>query len=77
MTIQNIWKNGEPLSEKALYTVSGYYDGLGFLLHKQLIDINTIGYLLSGTSTGVWEKVKPIIEGMSACAPLVLSLTLL
>ena len=55
---------GEPLSDKALYTITGYYDGLGFLLHRRLIDIDTIEYLLSGTSTGVWEKVKPIIEGM-------------
>lgn len=57
-------KYGEPLSDKALYTIAGYYDGLGFLLHQQLIDIDTIEYLLSGTSTSVWEKVKPIIEGM-------------
>ena len=57
-------KYGEPLSDKALYTIAGYYDGLGFLLHQRLIDIDTIEYLLSGTSTGVWEKIKPIIEGM-------------
>jgi hypothetical protein len=33
-------------------------------LHKQLIDIETIEYILSGSSTGVWEKLKPIIEGV-------------
>jgi len=55
---------GEPLSDKAFYIITGYYDGLGFLLNKNLIDIDTIEYLLSGTSSGIWEKVKPIIEGM-------------
>ncbi|UCE29470.1 MAG: hypothetical protein JSV85_01715, partial [Candidatus Bathyarchaeota archaeon] len=55
---------GEPLSDKALHTITGYYDGLGYLLYKGLIDIDTIEYILSGSSTGVWEKLKPIIEGM-------------
>ena len=62
---QEYLKNyGEPLADKAFYTITGYYDGLGFLLSKQLIGIETIEYLLSGTSVGIWEKVKPIIEGM-------------
>ncbi len=55
---------GDPLSDKALHTITGYYDGLGFLLHKRLIDIETIEYIVSGSSTGVWEKLKPITEGM-------------
>ncbi|NIO36647.1 hypothetical protein GTO27_02980 [Candidatus Bathyarchaeota archaeon] len=55
---------GDPLSDKALHTITGYYDGLGFLLHKRLIDIETIEYILSGSSTNVWEKLKPITEGM-------------
>ncbi len=55
---------GDPLSDKALHTVTGYYDGLGFLLYKRLIDIDTIEYILSGSTAGVWEKLKPIIEGM-------------
>jgi len=54
---------GDPLSDKALFMTTGYYDGLGFLLHKRLIDVDTIEYILSGSSTGVWEKLKPIIEG--------------
>ena len=55
---------GDPLSDKALHTVTGYYDGFGYLLYKRLIDIDTIEYIISGSSTNVWEKVKPIIEGM-------------
>ncbi|UCE96158.1 MAG: hypothetical protein JSV51_00680 [Candidatus Bathyarchaeota archaeon] len=57
-------KYGDPLSDKALHTITGYNDGLGYLLYKQLIDIETIEYILSGSSTVVWEKLKPIIEGM-------------
>ena len=55
---------GDPLSDQAVHAITGYYDGMGFLLHKQLIDIETIEYILSGSSTGVWEKLQPIIEGM-------------
>jgi hypothetical protein len=54
---------GDPLSDKALHTVTGYYDGLGFLLHERLIDVSTIEYLVSGSSTDVWGKLKPVIEG--------------
>jgi hypothetical protein len=54
---------GEPLSDNSLNTINGYFDGLGFLLHKRLIDIDTIEYLVSGTTTSLWEKLKPIIEG--------------
>jgi hypothetical protein len=57
-------KYGDPLSDKALHTITGYYDGLGYLLYKQLIDIDTIEYIVSGSSTGVWDKLKPITEGM-------------
>ncbi len=55
---------GDPLSDKALHTITGYNDGLGFLLFKRLIDIETIEYILSGSTTAAWEKLKPIIEGM-------------
>jgi len=54
---------GDPLSDNALHTTTGYYDGLGFLLHKRLIDVDTIKYLLSGSTASVWEKLTFIIEG--------------
>jgi len=57
-------KYGDPLSDIALHSVTGYYDGLGFLLYKRLIDIDTIEYIISGSSKRVWDKLKPIIEGM-------------
>jgi hypothetical protein len=57
-------KYSEPSSDKALITIAWYNDGLGYLLHKRLIDIDIIEYQLCGSSTTLWEKVKPIIEGM-------------
>ena len=57
-------KYGDPLSDIALHTITGYNDGLGYLLHKGLIDIETIEYILSGSTKSLWEKLKPITEGM-------------
>ena len=57
-------KYGDPLSDTALQLTTGYNDGFGFLLHKQLIDIETIDYILVGSTIGLWEKLKPLIEGM-------------
>ena len=57
-------KFGDPLSNKALHTITGYNDGLGYLLYKGLIDIDTIEYILSGSTKMLWEKFKPITEGM-------------
>jgi hypothetical protein len=57
-------KYGDPLSDKAFYTITEYYGALGFLLHRRLIDVDIIDYLLSGSTSRVWEKLKPIIDGM-------------
>ena len=57
-------KYGDPLSNKALHSVTGYYDGFGYLLNKQLIDIESIEYVVSGSTKMLWDKLKPIIEGM-------------
>ena len=55
---------GDPLYDTALHLTTGYNDGFGFLLYKRLINIETIEYILSGTTIGLWEKLKPITEGM-------------
>ena len=57
-------KYGDPLSDTALHVTTGYNDGFGFLLHNRLIDIETIEYILMGSTIGLWEKLKPITEGM-------------
>ncbi len=57
-------KYGDPLGDRSYYVVTEYYNGLGFLLHRGLVDIEEIEYLLSGTVSETWEKVQPVVEGM-------------
>ena len=57
-------KYGDPLSDKAFYTITEYYGAIGFLLHRRLIDVDIIEYLLSGSTSRVWDKLKPIIDAM-------------
>jgi len=57
-------KYGDPLFDKAFITISAYYDGLGFLLHKRLIDSDIIEYILTGGITDAWKKLKPLIIEM-------------
>jgi hypothetical protein len=57
-------KYGDPLSDKAFLTLVAYYDGLGYLLHKRLIDTDIIEYILSGGITGSWKKLQPLIIGL-------------
>ncbi|UCE28769.1 MAG: DUF3795 domain-containing protein, partial [Candidatus Bathyarchaeota archaeon] len=45
-----------------LAQVSGLYEGLGFLLHRGFLDIDTVRELLSESTKLTWEKVKPIVE---------------
>ncbi|MHA2313943.1 MAG: DUF4760 domain-containing protein [Candidatus Hermodarchaeia archaeon] len=59
-----IEKYGDPLFDKAFITIAAYYDGLGFLLHKRLIDVEIIEYILTGGITGAWKKLQPLIIEM-------------
>jgi len=56
-------KCGKPTSDKAVVTLAGFYDGLGFLLHKRLIDTEMIEFR-GRAITSTWEKLEPIINGM-------------
>jgi hypothetical protein len=56
-------KYGEPGSDKAFNIITGYIDGIGFLLKRRLIEVETVDYLLSGAQT-IWEDIEPIAEGM-------------
>ena len=57
-------KHGDPVGDRSYYVITEYYNGLGFLLHRGLVDIEEIEYLLSGTVSQTWEKVQPVVEGM-------------
>jgi hypothetical protein len=54
---------GELFADKAIYSVTEYYNGLGFLLHRRLVDLEEVDYLLSGTVARIWEQLAPIIRG--------------
>jgi len=38
------------------------FEGLGFLLHRRFLDIDTVRELLSESTKMTWEKVKPMAE---------------
>jgi hypothetical protein len=46
-----------------VYQVVMFFEGVGTLLHIELIDTRLVGHLISGPIRSTWEKMKPIIEG--------------
>jgi len=46
-----------------LWQVGKFFDGVGVLLHRKLIDIGLVDELFYTEATTVWEKAKPLIEG--------------
>ena len=53
--------------QKAIGIMFSFFEGLGLLLHRRLIDISIVDYITGG-SGGVkmlWDKMKPILEGFS------------
>jgi len=48
--------------QAALGMVCNLFEGAGGLLHRQLIDVETVSHMLPVSYT--WEKVKPIVDGM-------------
>jgi hypothetical protein len=64
-------KHGELTSEgefqKAISVMFGFFEGMGLLLHRKLIDISLVDYITGG-SGGVkmlWDRMKPVMEGFS------------
>ena len=46
-----------------LIQVGSFFDGIGILLHRRLIDIDLAGELFSESIKLIWERIKPIMEG--------------
>ena len=61
-------KYGSPLSgtptNRRWATIGMYFEGIGVLLRRKLIDIGLVDDLLSGPITNVWQKIRPIAEGV-------------
>jgi len=45
-----------------LNIVGWVFEGLGFLLHRRFLDIDTVRELISESTKMTWEKVKPMAE---------------
>ena len=45
-----------------LNIVGWVFEGLGFLLHRGFLDIDTVRELISESTKMTWEKVKPMAE---------------
>jgi hypothetical protein len=42
--------------------VSSFFEGIGVLLYRELIDISLVDDLLSGPTQMTWERIEPIIR---------------
>lgn len=54
-------------SPKPVYTsvnmVAAFFEGIGILLHRKLVNINLVDDLFSSDIIITWHKMKPIVEG--------------
>jgi hypothetical protein len=48
---------------KEVFEVGLFFEGIGILLHRKLVDIGLVDDLFSFAIKSVWEKLKPITEG--------------
>ena len=48
----------------AVGTMSTYYQGVGFLLHKRLIDRSIVEAIVGDSASIAWEKLEPVWEGV-------------
>jgi len=54
----------ENLMNRAFFTVIGYYELVGVLLYRKLIDLVTVHDVFgTGKPIMLFEKIKPIVEG--------------
>jgi len=47
----------------AIHTVANFYEGIGFLLKRNLVGIDYVSDCYGPSVVLVWEKLKPVIEG--------------
>ena len=48
---------------KRLHEVAILFEGIGILLHRKLVDVGLVDEIFSGVVKGIWERIKPMIEG--------------
>lgn len=59
------WVSKPGSAQTAIFVVSTYFQEIGTLLHRKIIDINFLYDIFGATAIKLnWEKVKPIILGL-------------
>jgi hypothetical protein len=58
-----IWEGIGAPEARAVAEVGYFFDGIGILLHRKLIDIEMVDELFGFYIKAAWEKLKPGIEG--------------
>lgn len=58
----------QPL-QNALATISNYYEGMGILLKRKLVDKELIYDLYGGMIISIWEKIMPIAVEVKKKSP--------
>ena len=59
------WLSKPGFAQTAIFVVSTYFQEIGTLLHRKIIDINFLYDIFGSTAIKLnWEKVKPIILGL-------------
>ena len=48
----------------AVHTLSNYSEAVGYLLKRKLVSINYVWDVFGPTAILIWEKLKPLIEGL-------------
>jgi len=57
------WFSDQP-AHKAMAMVGMFFEGIGVLLYKKLIDVSLTYDLFSTPTRLCWEKLKPVVEGL-------------
>jgi hypothetical protein len=58
-----LWSEVGSPEYRAVSDVGSFFDGVGILLHRKLIDIEMVDELSGNSIKSAWEKLKPGIEG--------------
>jgi len=46
---------------QGLRTIGGFFEGIGVLLHRKLVDVEVVNDLFSESIKLMWEKTKPVL----------------
>ncbi len=57
------YESGKPV-HIAIGMVGTFFEGVGLLLHRKLIDISVVDDLFSSPIKMAWEKMKPVVKGL-------------